>query len=450
MTNAANITDADTNAISPGPGSTAPTVGSALSHPGSSTVAASLPGPSSFQIDHSLTKGVKAKAGGDRHRNRRTGDTVYLFVPAAFDITQYPELDKTGIRESALWFLHHILAMQAKANTQSFVAIPYASIIKVISEKTVGAVLRHLVSYGIVERTEYRFSTGSINYNRCRKWMLSKKFIGRQKMMLIDYKPLVKKVNLNRLASTTLTNSATPPEIFSHLLVWLQKTTISPAYCPTDDQDLKKVATFKTNPYISSCKYGRVHTNITSLRGECRKHLEIDGQKLVEIDIVNSQPVFVAQLYKKARLADEGYDGKFEALCASGEIYDYLMAKVGLTDRAQFKTELFKKVLYANKYPAKPGPLLRLFAAEFPHLFAFIHDQQEAGVMKLACQMQKAESALMIAGVCGHFAQHHPEVPLITVHDAVLTTPQYVEMVKKQITKEFAIKGMTVTLKEKQ
>lgn len=41
-------------------------------------------------------------------------------------------------------------------------------------------------------------------------------------------------------------------------------------------------------------KVGRLHTNITSLKKEFRKHLHINGQKLIEIDIKNSQPYLSA------------------------------------------------------------------------------------------------------------------------------------------------------------
>ena len=39
---------------------------------------------------------------------------------------------------------------------------------------------------------------------------------------------------------------------------------------------------------------GRVHTNFSRLKRELKTHLRIDGQRLIEIDIRNSQPTFLA------------------------------------------------------------------------------------------------------------------------------------------------------------
>jgi len=47
---------------------------------------------------------------------------------------------------------------------------------------------------------------------------------------------------------------------------------------------------------FSVCRYGRVHTDLTQCSKEVRPALRVDGQPLVEIDIANSQPLFLALL----------------------------------------------------------------------------------------------------------------------------------------------------------
>ena len=47
---------------------------------------------------------------------------------------------------------------------------------------------------------------------------------------------------------------------------------------------------------FSTCAYGRVHTNVTNLAEYLRKYISINGQKLYELDIANSQPYFLALL----------------------------------------------------------------------------------------------------------------------------------------------------------
>jgi hypothetical protein len=47
---------------------------------------------------------------------------------------------------------------------------------------------------------------------------------------------------------------------------------------------------------FSVCRYGRVHTDLTQCPREVRPALRVDGQPLVEVDVANSQPLFLALL----------------------------------------------------------------------------------------------------------------------------------------------------------
>jgi len=44
-------------------------------------------------------------------------------------------------------------------------------------------------------------------------------------------------------------------------------------------------------------KVGRLHTNLTGLKKELRKHLTVKGKKLIAVDIKNSQPFFASTLF---------------------------------------------------------------------------------------------------------------------------------------------------------
>jgi hypothetical protein len=61
--------------------------------------------------------------------------------------------------------------------------------------------------------------------------------------------------------------------------------------------------------------------------------------------------------------------------------------------------------------------------------------------------MQEREASLMIGAVCGRLARHHPDVPLLTVHDSILTTPSHVDLVHRVITEEFGRLGVPVKLR---
>lgn len=52
----------------------------------------------------------------------------------------------------------------------------------------------------------------------------------------------------------------------------------------------------------------------------------------------------------------------------------------------------------------------------------------------------------MILGVCARLMEEHPDCPVVTIHDSILTTPRWVEVVTKVIHEEFARLGITPTL----
>jgi hypothetical protein len=66
--------------------------------------------------------------------------------------------------------------------------------------------------------------------------------------------------------------------------------------------------------FTPSCAYGRFHSNFTSLCSELRRCLLINGEPLVEIDIVNSQPYFLSMILFETCLSRVGVSkvgGKF-------------------------------------------------------------------------------------------------------------------------------------------
>lgn len=61
---------------------------------------------------------------------------------------------------------------------------------------------------------------------------------------------------------------------------------------------------------FSVCPYGRVHTPLTRLSKQVRRCLRVDGESLVNLDIANSQPLFLALLmmnYRKRGSKTYGY-----------------------------------------------------------------------------------------------------------------------------------------------
>lgn len=233
------------------------------------------------------------------------------------------------------------------------------------------------------------------------------------------------------------------------------------------------------------CRQGRVHTPITRLFTAARACLSIDGKPLVSIDIVNSQLIFFTLLLLENQYnqqagdmnerdmcergicdpastlsfppsspscTTEGDKERFVALVLEGRIYDYLMERyreAGQTTRSrrEFKYQFFQQVLFGDnsKYYASQLPLPLLFREDFPSVWDFILQQKQwngvgpegEAFKKLAIRMQQRESRYMIGQVCSRLAKYHPEIPILTIHDSILTHREHMPTIQRVMTEEF-------------
>jgi len=288
---------------------------------------------------------------------------------------------------------------------------------------------------------------------------------------------------------------------------------------------------------LTVCNYGRVHTAVTRLLAPIRGCLSIDGQRLLELDVACSQPLFLAVFILKTirnqrvktlpdilRAGERGsipagypmnvisrsgrivpvnrslgsflprpanpppylppippyllhdqrkcreYDASacndsglqitqhrslflppdllvFMELCMTGSLYEHLMKQAAWTgDRGHFKKEFFL-MLYG---PLKDSLMTQLMQREFPSVMAFIGwHKRRHGYKELSREMQRAESRLMIEGVCGSLMEQNPTIPLVTIHDSIMTTQMYVSTVAATIVQEFGTVGIQPTVRTK-
>lgn len=226
------------------------------------------------------------------------------------------------------------------------------------------------------------------------------------------------------------------------------------------------------------CRFGRCHTNVTRLLTEARRCLSVAGSGLVGLDIRNSQLVFFSLLLQESiydrigRKETAQGDGsapaapsdtprgnfsnpsllppdadRFVRLTNDGRIYDHLMERITppSPSRKKFKQAFFRDVLYGDDraYYSRHSPLTTLFRTEFPSVHEFVKEQKKGGYEKLAQKMQGRESRYMISQVCTRLMNHHPEVPVVTIHDSILTTPEHVQTVKRVMDEEFVRLGVS-------
>ena len=176
--------------------------------------------------------------------------------------------------------------------------------------------------------------------------------------------------------------------------------------------------------------YGRMHTNYTILKSFIRKNcLLIDGEETCEIDIQNSQPLFLTKLID-TNMVDQREFELFRHLTTTGTYYQYVMSQLGETDKKKVK-EMTYKVLFGRNIGS--SKVDKQFKKLFPTIHQFIktYKKENGDYRVLAYDLQKAESNLIFNTVIKKVMKFYPEIKLITIHDSIVIPRKYREEVNQ-------------------
>ncbi|MBN4081721.1 hypothetical protein JYU23_01170 [bacterium AH-315-C07] len=214
----------------------------------------------------------------------------------------------------------------------------------------------------------------------------------------------------------------------------------------------------------------RLHHNITNLKKELRAFLTYKGQKLIFIDINNSQPFLILQLFNIETYQDKGYrifgitkynlkyittmflkwletvDMKevqqFKTFVESGCFYEQFQRRIFLKcnenyTRSEVK-ELTFYVLFSD--PKRRAPKARqacqIFKESFPIVFQLLEMLKQIKHNLPAILLQKIESYIIIDNVLKRLNQERPKMLAISAHDAVCTTIGNEHYVKRVMQEE--------------
>jgi len=173
--------------------------------------------------------------------------------------------------------------------------------------------------------------------------------------------------------------------------------------------------------------YGRMHTNFTILKSFIRKNcLLIDGEETFEIDIKNSQPLFLSKLIEESgsRWINDDEFRLFSILVQSGNYYQYLIDNLSLSDKSQAKDLTYKVLFGQNRINSKSD---KLFSKLFPtiHNYIKLYKNEKKDYKILAHDLQKAESNLVFNKIIRKIMQYDSDIKLITVHDSIIAPKKY-------------------------
>lgn len=184
--------------------------------------------------------------------------------------------------------------------------------------------------------------------------------------------------------------------------------------------------------YYQFDNFGRFHTNFTTLKSEIRKTcLTINKEKVTEIDIKNSQPLFFLTIINPDKLNKEEYD-LFKSLVIEGKLYDYFISN-SMQNRKEIKKIIYT-VLFGKNRMDKSN---KLFKKLFPTIFKFIQDYKKINNYKtLSHVLQKIESDMVFNKIVSKIYTEIPSIHLFTVHDSIIFPEKHSEKVNEIFIKE--------------
>jgi len=188
------------------------------------------------------------------------------------------------------------------------------------------------------------------------------------------------------------------------------------------------------NIFFKFDEYGRMHTNFTVLRKHIRKnYLTIDNDIIDEIDLSNSQPLFLTVIMKEQMDIKKLFKkdvSRYIELVQNGLIYEELINKLGIVCREDAKIMMYK-VLFGQNGDAKKEN--RMFYNLFPNVFDFIKDYKSVNdsYKSLSHHLQLLESDFIYNKVISHIIKNHEDIKLFTIHDSIAYPYKYKDEIRQ-------------------
>lgn len=220
---------------------------------------------------------------------------------------------------------------------------------------------------------------------------------------------------------------------------------------------------------------GRFHSVLTQLKSELRRFVRYDGKKLIAVDLKNSQPFLSTLLFNPDKIIErdilrvikdynKNFDTKYnpypmpyyvsknvkyyKKLVESGKLYEKFV--VALIEEGILNPEedfndlrkIAKRAVLTSIFSPNSSISYNKEMAVFKRMFPDVYSTFKAikyGKGKhntLAILLQRIETELILDEACKFISEANPEIPIFTLHDAIITTEdhiEFVEMVMKEV-----------------
>lgn len=186
--------------------------------------------------------------------------------------------------------------------------------------------------------------------------------------------------------------------------------------------------------FCEDSKTGRIFNNVTSLPKVIRPYLRYDGSPLTEVDVSNCQPFLLLSLY-----AGEAERADYQDAVVGGQFYELIDRHLDVPFGEAKRDKLKKQFLtfFFDRERQTENRIGVAFQKIFPVMFEKIAEMKRENYRNLAAVLQKLEAEIIVKGVVREFAQN-TRIPLLTIHDSILTTQENVPRVKETMARHFS------------
>ena len=177
---------------------------------------------------------------------------------------------------------------------------------------------------------------------------------------------------------------------------------------------------------------GRLDSNLTSLPTFLRPYI-ISDEKLVYIDIKNSQPFFLYTLLKNKTSVNELELNRYAELVVSGNIYQFFKDQYEKETTYYRTIKQMKLMLFKIFYSKLPSFIKykTFFGKRFPEIMQHINNTNSIKHNTLSVQLQSIESFFVIDVIMPTLAKHN--IIPYTIHDGFICNESEAEVVKNTI-----------------
>jgi len=407
---------------------------------------------------------------------------MFYYIPS--NVNLEPHLSEIGSKihlEKYYYFISLLTEIKAKNRSYSeddFVKLKSVFLRNIITSRKQNDVINNLEKWNFIEKNNsYRVSSYSKSYKLTEKYKnqplikikTSDKIlarINRHSYTSLHHLELKEKMENMFKKGHFFVNQFSKEKIknFKELEDYVHNIEIDYEAAKTYLKSLKNISQQKFNIllitldkiyekdfyFIIDHKSNRIFTNITSIFKQFRQFLRYKNQKLKNIDISNSQPLFFSLfLYKKRQHKDITL---YNNLVSTGKFYKYLYESFQKEYKTKlifsdFKKLFFKRVFFCNSYHNFKYKESKIFEKLFPNVFKTIVEyKRKLGYKQFIFLLQKIESKIIVKNIACKLAK---DMPIWTIHDSIMTTEKNIEKARKFILKILFLYKINVKLKIK-